>query len=120
MDYYVYMVLCGDGSIYTGTAKEYLRRIGAHATHAPECAKYTRSRNVASVVGLWRCDSKSSALKYEYAIKRLSHAEKVRLTNTPSVLGVTLLDGISEAIPTPLPLPTLEECIEAVKSTVKI
>ena len=120
MDHYLYMVLCDDNSIYTGIAADYLRRIGEHATHAPCCAKYTRSRNVVSVGAVWRCASKSDALKYEYAVKTLTRSEKERLLAAPSLLGTSLFVGLTQDVPTPLSPPTLEECIATVKKHEKV
>ncbi|MBQ7377419.1 MAG: GIY-YIG nuclease family protein [Clostridia bacterium] len=120
MDHYLYMVLCDDKSIYTGTAADYLRRIGEHATHAPCCAKYTRSRNVVSVGAVWRCASRSDALKYEHAVKTLTRPEKLRLLASPTLLGTSLFTGLTERIPTPLSPPTLEECVATVKKREKV
>ena len=120
MVYYLYMILCDDGSIYTGTASDYLRRIGEHVTHAPRCAKYTRSRNVVSVVGLWRCESKSAACKYEYAVKTLARPKKERLIGMPDLLGTVFFVGLTEQAPSPIPLPAITDCISAVQNQQKV
>ncbi len=111
MEYYLYMVLCDGESIYTGTAKDPLRRIGEHISHDPKCAKYTRSRTVVSPLAVWRCESRSAACKYEYAVKQLQRADKVRLAEAPDALGVLFCKDVSEATPVPCPVPSKEECL---------
>ena len=75
--HYVYLVRCGDGSLYAGWTTDLARRMAAH--NAGRGAKYTRSRLPVHPV-YWECfSSKSEALKREAALKRLSHAEKEAL-----------------------------------------
>lgn len=73
----VYILRCGDGSLYTGITDDFPRRLEAHRTG--KGAKYTRGRGPLEPVYLEDCEDQSDALKREYAIKRLSRAEKILL-----------------------------------------
>ena len=73
----VYILRCGDGSLYTGITDDFPRRLEAHRTG--KGAKYTRGRGPLEPVYLEDCEDQSAALKREYAIKRLSRAEKILL-----------------------------------------
>ena len=75
--YYVYLLRCGDGTLYAGFTNDLARRLAAH--NAGKGAKYTRSRLPVELVYWENFPNKSSALKREYAIKRLSRAEKLSL-----------------------------------------
>lgn len=75
--YYVYLLRCADGTLYTGFTNDLARRLAAH--NAGRGAKYTRSRLPVELVYWENFSNKSSALKREYAIKRLSRAEKLSL-----------------------------------------
>ena len=75
--YYVYLLRCADGTLYTGFTNDLARRLAAHNTGRG--AKYTRGRRPVELVYWENFSNKSSALKREYAIKRLSRAEKLSL-----------------------------------------
>ena len=75
--YYVYLLRCGDGTLYAGFTNDLARRLAVH--NAGRGAKYTRSRLPVELVYWENFPNKSSALKREYAIKRLSRAEKLAL-----------------------------------------
>jgi len=73
----VYMLLCSDGSLYTGITTDVDRRVREH--NSGKGSKYVRSRRPAELV--WREDAKSrsEALQREAAVKALSKADKERL-----------------------------------------
>lgn len=75
--WFLYIVRCGDGSLYTGIAIDVARRLAAHS--AGRGARYTRGRGPLALVAYRRCDSKSAALRLELAVKRLPRAEKESL-----------------------------------------
>ena len=79
MSWYVYMVRCRDNSLYTGYTDDPERRLAVH--NAGKGAKYTKSRLPVQLVYREECPDKSTALKREYAIKRLTKAEKELLCN---------------------------------------
>ena len=75
--YFVYMVRCGDGSLYTGWTTDIETRVAGH--NAGKGAKYTRSRLPVELIYSEKLTSKEDAMKREYAIKKLSRREKMNL-----------------------------------------
>ena len=75
--YYVYILRCADGTLYTGYTDDVERRLRAH--NSGKGAKYTRSRRPVALAYAEEWPDKSAALKREAAIKRLSRAEKLTL-----------------------------------------
>ncbi len=73
----VYILRCGDGTLYTGMTDDFEKRLAAHRKGTG--AKYTRGRGPLTPVYREDCDSRSAALKREYAVKRLSRREKEKL-----------------------------------------
>ncbi|MBM7646479.1 putative endonuclease [Scopulibacillus daqui] len=72
--YIVYILECADGSYYTGYTVNINRRMAMH--EQGKASKYTRSRRPLKLVHQEKYESKSDALKREYAIKQLTRAEK--------------------------------------------
>lgn len=81
MAWFVYMVECADGSLYTGVATDTGKRLEEH--NAGKGAKYTRGRTPVSLVYTERCADRSGAAKREYVIKRMTRARKLRLACRP-------------------------------------
>ena len=77
MAWYVYILRCGDGTLYTGTTDDVDRRLAVH--RAGKGAKYTRGRGPLELVYTEELSDKSTALKREYAVKRLRREEKEKL-----------------------------------------
>lgn len=75
--WFVYLLRCGDGSLYCGITDDVSRRLEAHA--AGKGAKYTRGRGPLELVYREECESYSTALKREAAIKKLKRPEKLAL-----------------------------------------
>ena len=75
--HYAYLLRCADGSYYAGYTTEPRRREAEH--DAGEGAKYTRGRTPVELVHVEAFGSKSAAMSREYALKQLSHAQKVTL-----------------------------------------
>ena len=75
--WFVYVVRCGDGSLYTGIARDVEARIAVH--EAGRGARYTRGRGPLSVCAQRRCASKGDALRLEFAVKRLPRPDKETL-----------------------------------------
>ena len=73
----VYILECGDGSLYTGITDDLTRRLAAHSVG--KGAKYTRGRGPFTVRYVENCESHSAALCREYQIKSLTRAEKMNL-----------------------------------------
>ena len=73
----VYILRCGDGSLYTGITSDLERRLKAHSSGRG--AKYTRSHEPVELVYSEPALDKSSALKRELAIKGLTREQKLKL-----------------------------------------
>lgn len=71
---FVYILRCGDGSLYTGIAKNLERRLEQH--RAGKASRYTRSHLPVTVVWSRKVRSWSLALREERRIKALRKAEK--------------------------------------------
>ena len=77
MAWYVYMLRCGDGSLYTGCTDNVERRLAAH--RSGKGAKYTRSRLPLELVYQEAVEDRSAALRREAAIKALPRIKKLAL-----------------------------------------
>lgn len=77
MSWQVYILRCGDDTLYTGITDDLSRRIAAH--NAGKGAKYTRGRGPVTLVYTEICHDKSCALKREHAIKALPRSKKLAL-----------------------------------------
>ena len=75
--YYVYMLSCGDGSLYTGWTNDLDARVALHASGRG--CKYTRSHLPVVLVYAEECGSEHDARSREWHIKRLTRKEKLSL-----------------------------------------
>ena len=73
----VYILRCGDGTLYTGITNDLVKRFSAHSSG--KGAKYTRGRGPLQLVYQEACFDHSAALKREAEIKKLSREEKEKL-----------------------------------------
>ena len=78
-EHYVYILRCADGSLYTGYTPDLCARLRTHNGEGAGGAKYTRSRRPVVLVYFELCEDKSTALRRECAIKRLTKAQKEAL-----------------------------------------
>ena len=76
-EWYLYMLRCGDGTLYTGITDNVERRFSAHC--AGKGAKYTRGRGPLELVYSEKQPDKSAALKRELAVKKLTRSQKEKL-----------------------------------------
>ena len=76
---YVYILLCADGTLYTGWTNRLAARVQAH--NSGRGAKYTKPRLPVRLVYCERLADKGSALRREYALKALPRAEKLCLVS---------------------------------------
>lgn len=73
----LYILRCGDGTLYTGIAVDVDKRLRMH--ERGKGAKYTRGRTPLSIVYREVCGTHSDALRRELAVKRLPREEKEKL-----------------------------------------
>ena len=78
--WYVYIVECADGSLYTGITTDVERRILEH-NFSFKSAKYTRSRRPVRLRWSKEVTGRSEASKEEYRIKKLPRKKKLELIN---------------------------------------
>jgi len=76
--WYVYMVRCSDGTLYTGIAKDLKKRLEAHNS-GRDGARYTRSRRPVTLVYAQQVESQSAAASLEYRIKKMPRSKKKAL-----------------------------------------
>jgi putative endonuclease len=83
MVFYVYILLCNDGTFYTGYTKNIDARTRLHTNG--KGARYTRMHKPKHVAYFELFDSRAKAMKRERAIKKLSHQQKLNLVNSQRV-----------------------------------
>lgn len=76
--FFVYIVECSDGSLYTGIARDVARRVQEH-NEAKIGARYTKTRRPVTLRYSERKKDRSAALVREAALKKLTRAEKLAL-----------------------------------------
>lgn len=81
LKWYVYMLRCADGSLYTGIATDVARRLNEH-NGSKKAARYTRSRQPVVLVYTEAAESRSAALVREAALKKLSRREKLIIASS--------------------------------------
>ena len=74
MGWFLYLIECEDGSLYTGIAIDPHARFALHA--AGKGARYTRSHPPRNLLAFVAFPDRSSASKAEYEVKRLTPPEK--------------------------------------------
>lgn len=77
MAWFVYILQCGDGSLYTGCTDDVQRRLAAH--RSGKGAKYTRGRLPLDLAYQEEVADRSAALRREASIKKLTRQEKLSL-----------------------------------------
>ena len=104
--YFVYVLRCDDGSLYTGITTNVTRRLREHLSGAAPGARYTRVHVPTDLQMVWQTQGRAAASRLEYRIKHLSAADKHRLLADPR--SANALKGIKASdVFEPL---TQEEC----------
>ena len=80
MSFFVYILLCCDGSFYTGYTKDLNERTKLH--QSGNGARYTKAHKPEKLAYFEVYESRSQAMKREREIKKLSHKEKIDLVNS--------------------------------------
>jgi putative endonuclease len=80
MSFYVYILLCFDGSFYTGYTKNLEERTKQHENG--KGAKYTKSHRPQKIAYIEIFGSRTNAMKRERAIKKMTHHQKQELINS--------------------------------------
>ena len=77
--WWVYLLRCADGTLYTGITTDLERRLAEHNGDGPAGARYTRSRRPVQLAWCEAAATRSAASQREAAIKRLDRARKLAL-----------------------------------------
>ena len=81
--WYVYMIRCGDDTLYTGITTDVARRLAEHRRGGSRAARYLKGRGPLHLVFHRRAGTRKAALTLEHTIKKLSRTEKLRLIDQP-------------------------------------
>jgi putative endonuclease len=73
--YYIYVLQCSDTTLYTGYTNNVEKRVQVH--NSGKGAKYTKARLPVKCLYQESFDTKSDALKAEYAFKKLTRKQKL-------------------------------------------
>ena len=90
-DWSIYMLRCGDGSVYTGIATDVPRRISEHK-QGKRGAKYLRGRGPFELVYERSVGDRSTATKIEHCVKQLPKTEKEDVERLPSLIDALLTE----------------------------
>jgi putative endonuclease len=89
----VYIIRCGDNSLYTGISNDVLKRFEVHQLGSVKAAKYTRNRHPLQLVFTVVIGDKSAASRAEYRIKKLSKRNKeLLITGKTSLSSLGIVD----------------------------
>jgi putative endonuclease len=91
MPWFLYLIECSDGSVYTGIATDVAARFDKHCNGTG--ARYTRSRKPVRLLASFELADRSSALRAEYRVKQLAPAQKRELA-----LGTRTLESVLPAL----------------------
>jgi putative endonuclease len=98
MAWFLYLLECSDGSVYTGIATDVAARFDKHVSGTG--ARYTRSRKPVRVLASFELADRSSASRAEYWVKRLTPPDKRALAagvfTLESVVPVVVADAAGE------------------------
>jgi putative endonuclease len=86
-DYYIYIIECTNGRLYTGWTLDIKKRFNEHVS-GKAGAKFTRSFKPKKIIASWKIidGSRGEALSIEAYIKSLRRAKKLAITSNPELL----------------------------------
>jgi putative endonuclease len=77
--WFLYILRCGDNSLYTGITTDVKRRLAEHRGKAGRGARYLRGRGPLVLVYTKKAGTRSQALKMEFKVKKMKKNDKERL-----------------------------------------
>ncbi|NQY20856.1 MAG: GIY-YIG nuclease family protein [Campylobacteraceae bacterium] len=87
MSYFVYILECSDGSLYTGITKDINKRLDEH-NYKDKGAKYTKARRPVKLLYQESQSNRSTASKREYEIKKFTRVKKLKLIKESDSLNI--------------------------------
>ena len=94
--YFVYIIECQNGALYTGITDDLSRRMQEHASRGKKGAKFTRANPPVALRSAWETADRSAASRFEYAIKQLRRSDKLQLIENPHLLGKTFCPHLAD------------------------
>ncbi len=83
--WFVYIIECSDGTLYTGISNNVENRINTH--NKGKGAKYTKNRRPVVLKKTFKTNNRSEASKLEYKIKKLTRLNKIKLINNETSIN---------------------------------
>lgn len=77
--WYLYLIKCRNGSLYTGITTDVQRRFAEHSSSGPKAARYLRGKGPLELVFSTKVGGRGQASIFEYRVKKLSKATKQEL-----------------------------------------
>ena len=77
--WYLYLIRCANGHLYTGITTDVARRFNEHQSSSPKAAKYLRGKGPLTLIYQEKVGRHGDALRREIAVKKLSRAQKLTL-----------------------------------------
>ncbi|PIW63067.1 GIY-YIG nuclease family protein [Shewanella sp. CG12_big_fil_rev_8_21_14_0_65_47_15] len=77
--WYLYLIRCANGHLYTGITTDVARRFNEHQSSSPKAAKYLRGKGPLTLMYREPVGTRSDALKREIAVKKLNRSQKLAL-----------------------------------------
>ena len=81
IDWFVYMLRCGNAALYTGVTTDVARRVAQHCGRGRSSARYTRAFAPVELVYSCRVGQRTLACRVEHRIKRLSRQKKIEVVS---------------------------------------
>jgi putative endonuclease len=78
--WFVYILLCNDGTLYTGIARDVQERFLKH--QSGKGARYTRARGAKEIIFFQKFPNRSEAARRESQIKKLNRVQKIKLATS--------------------------------------
>ena len=92
--WYLYLIRCRDGSLYTGIATDVARRFEEHAGSGAKGSKYLRGRGPLQLVFQTAVGDRSAASRVEHRVKGLAKAEKEAVVRGEIPIGELLKSAV--------------------------
>ena len=96
-EWHVYLIRCGDGTLYTGVATDVSRRLEQHRSGEGKGAKYLRGRGPLRLVLEKTVGARGVALSLESRIKKLRRAQKEALIAHDGMIEEMIVQIAGEA-----------------------
>lgn len=84
--YFVYIIRCRSGRLYTGITTDTERRFKEHSGGS-KGAKFTHADPPEAVEAMWSCENRSLASRLEYRLKQLKRSQKLAIISDNRIFG---------------------------------